>query len=422
MQIVDTRPPQAKQENRIFRAIGCTAVYLTSAGALCSMAGLGRTLLGAWGAGTVLLLALCFLPKQAKIQSIVRLSLFLLLGAAVWVLWEPSRDGVCLFLNRLFAASELQQAYLYEKLPVYAPQAEQTGCLQTAAILFGLLLAQLLTLPSRFSRTFVLAALCGAMAYLGVLPERGWLIALAGCLLLTLLPQDGGLRPWRLLPIAAAFVLLAAVCLLLPETENARLSAWEEHARDQLAIQTAAYGDIPAQQDTSTEQTPQSEPPTFRQEPMQSTLDGDRKPLSRPIRAVLVIFLLLLMLFVPSVYLDRLKKKRERNRAGLSDADARACICASFRYVLRWLRLAGLEPENVPFASYSEKIETILGPEIAAQYLQILPLWQEAAYSTHEMTEQQRTQMRVFLQTAVSLVWKKLSKKQRLWTTYWLAL
>ena len=40
--------------------------------------------------------------------------------------------------------------------------------------------------------------------------ERGWLIALAGCLLLTLLPQDGGLRPWRLLPIAAAFVLLAA--------------------------------------------------------------------------------------------------------------------------------------------------------------------------------------------------------------------
>ena len=37
MQIVDTRPPQAKQENRIFRAIGCTAVYLTSAGALCSI-------------------------------------------------------------------------------------------------------------------------------------------------------------------------------------------------------------------------------------------------------------------------------------------------------------------------------------------------------------------------------------------------
>ena len=161
MQIVDTRPPQAKQENRIFRAIGCTAVYLTSAGALCSMAGLGRTLLGAWGAGTVLLLALCFLPKQAKIQSIVRISLFLLLGAAMWVLWESARDGVCLFLNRLFAASELQQAYLYEKLPVYAPQAEQAGCLQTAAILLGLLLAQLLTLPSRFSRTFVLAALCG---------------------------------------------------------------------------------------------------------------------------------------------------------------------------------------------------------------------------------------------------------------------
>ena len=70
MQIVDTRPPQAKQENRIFRAIGCTAVYLTSAGALCSMAGLGRTLLGAWGADTVLLLALCFLPKYRPAFSL----------------------------------------------------------------------------------------------------------------------------------------------------------------------------------------------------------------------------------------------------------------------------------------------------------------------------------------------------------------
>ena len=422
MQIIYTKLPQTKRKKCIFRMVSCTAVYLASVGSLCSMAGLGRTLLGAWGSGIVLLLALCFLPERTKLQSIVRLSLFLLLGVAVLVLWESVRDGACLFLNRLFAASELQQAYLYEKLPVHAPQAEQAGCLQTAAILLGSLLAQLLTLPGRFSRTLVLAALCGVMAYLGVLPERGWLIALAGSLLLTLLPQDGGLRLRRLLPIAAAFVFLAAGCLLLPETENAQLSAWEERARDSLAVQTAAYGEVPAQQDVPAEQTPQSEPPMFRQESMQSTPDGDREPLSRPIRAALVIFLLLLILFVPSVYLDRLKKKRERNRAGLSDADARVCICASFRYVLRWLRLAGLEPENVPFASYSEKIGIILGSEIAAQYLQVLPLWQEAAYSTHEMTEQQRAQMRAFLQTAAPLVWQKLSKKQRLWTTYWLAL
>ena len=422
MQIIYTKLPQTKRKKCIFRMVSCTAVYLVSVGALSSMAGLGWTLFGAWGAGTVLLLALCFLPEQAKIQSIVRLSLFLLLDAAVWILWESARDGVCLFLNRLFAASELQQAYLYEKLPVHAPQAEQAGCLQTAAILLGSLLAQLLTLPSRFSRTFVLAALCGVMAYLGVLPERGWLIALAGCLLLTLLPQDGGLRPWRLLPIAAAFVLLAAGCLLLPETENAQLSAWEERARDSLAVQTAAYGEVSAQQDVPAEQTPQSEPPTFRQEPMQSTLDGDREPLSHPIRAALVIFLLLLILFVPSIYLDRLKKKRERNRTGLSDADARVCICASFRYVLRWLRLAGMESKNIPFAGYSEKIGTILGPEIAAQYLQVLPLWQEASYSTHEMTEQQCAQMRTFLKTVPPLVWKNLSKMQQLWVTYWLAL
>ncbi len=186
MQIVDTRPPQAKQENRIFRAIGCTAVYLTSARARsAAWQGLaGRcSARGGWHGAAVGTLFSAEASKDSKISSGFSLS-------AAWrcgvVLWEPSRDGVCLFLNRLFAASELQQAYLYEKLPVRAPQAEQAGCLQAAAILLGLLFAQLLTLPGRFSRTFVLAALCGAMAYLGVLPERGWLIALAGCLLLTL--------------------------------------------------------------------------------------------------------------------------------------------------------------------------------------------------------------------------------------------
>ena len=91
MQIIYTKLPQTKRKKCIFRMVSCTAVYLVSVGALSSMAGLGWTLFGAWGAGTVLLLALCFLPEQAKIQSIVRLSLFLLLGAAVWFLWEPWR-------------------------------------------------------------------------------------------------------------------------------------------------------------------------------------------------------------------------------------------------------------------------------------------------------------------------------------------
>ncbi len=76
----------------------------------------------------------------------------------------------------------------------------------------------------------------------------------------------------------------------------------------------------------------------------------------------------------------------------------------------------------MPFASYSEKIETILGPEIAAQYLQSLPLWQQAAYSTHEMTEQQRTQMRVFFADCCVSCLEEALQKQRLWTTYWLAL
>lgn len=422
MQIVWTQPLHTTKKDRVICAFGCTAVYFAVAGTLCSMAGLGWSLLGMWAAGACLLLALCFLPQRKRIQLAVRLSLLLLFGISVLFLWDALRDGVCLLLNRLFAASELQQAYLYERLPVYAQQADRAGCLRTAALLLGLLLAQLLTLPGCFGRALALLASCGAMAYLGVSPERGWLIALAASLLLTILPQSSARQPRQMLPIAAAFLLLAALCLLSPAEENVQLSAWEEHARDSLALQTAAYGEASARQDVSEEQAPQNGSALFRQEPMQSTLNGDRQPLSKPLRAVIVIVLLLLALFLPAVYQDRLKRRREQNRTGLSDADARRDICASFHYLLRWLRLAGLKPENVPFAHYAEQIKTLFGEEISGQYLQILPIWQEAAYSTHPMNESQRTQMHTFLQTVTSLVWKQLSRTRRLWVKYWLAL
>lgn len=76
MQIVDTRPPQAKQENRIFRAIGCTAVYLTSAGALCSMQGLpdAARRMGGWHGAAVGTLFSAEASKDSKYRPAFSLS------------------------------------------------------------------------------------------------------------------------------------------------------------------------------------------------------------------------------------------------------------------------------------------------------------------------------------------------------------
>ena len=119
-----------------------------------------------------------------------------------------------------------------------------------------------------------------------------------------------------------------------------------------------------------------------------------------------------------AVLSDRLKKRRARSRAGLEDADTSAAVRAMFLYAMRWLEQGGLTAENRPWASRAAEIGTLYGDGLRRAFEEAVPLWREAAYSGHALSEAQRAAMRSFLDAAMTAARGKLTRRQRFRVRY----
>lgn len=396
-------------------------LYIALWGGLCGMAGLanfGVTPL-LFGAGWLFLAA--FLPKKPLHSGLLLAAAGIL--SVLLLLLRPADclGGAGLLLNRLFAASEAQQAYLYEKFVFVGDEA----ALQYLLVPLGLLSGALLGAGGRWGRlwpaTLLTLLFCGGSAYLGVPPQPGWLVLLALGTVLTLL--TGRVRPplWAVGGALGLLAALTAILFLLFPGESAPLSAWEEGARDALAGHTVAYGEAVAA--TPPPQLPQTEQSQFYwEEETAGDLGGQELQWSRKMTAWLVILLFALALFLPALFSDWIRRRRGKNRAFLTDPDAAAATRSAFLYALGWLRLGGLPTLNRPYSGYGEALENTFSPQLRRQFEAVLPLWQEAAYSPHPMGEDQRRAMAEFLDAAQAQSWDKLNRWGRFKAKYILAL
>ena len=406
-----------------WRAAAAALLYGALWACLCSMAGLGAVGLWALLPGAVAVLLAVLLPKRALLPGLGLLALCLLL--LVGFRGSAALDGVRLFLNRLFLASEAQQAYTYQLFQV-AP-GEETGRLQWGLLTAGLATGLLLGSLSRFRLSLglgaVVLAYAGFSAYLGVSPAAGWTALLAAASILNLaLPGKTGQRP-RLLPAGVLTLALAVLCgviFLAFPGEHPTLSAWDDQARDALSLHTTAYVNQLQMEEITQERARQEEKEFFREEETSADLDGDAPELLRRWPLLLAILIAAVLLFVPAVLRDRLKKRRALQRAGLEDPDPAVRISACFLYSMRWLRAAGLPMTNQPYARYREAIAARFSPELGAEYEGILPLWQAAAYSEEPLSEQDSARMQTYLEHARSAAWGKLRPAQKLYVR-WIA-
>lgn len=407
-----------------FDGLRALALYIALWGCLCSMASLSSTGVLPLAAGAVLTLALPFL----RLRPILARRILAGSAAAAAVLflirWQVAADGVKLALNRMFAASEASQAYTYEMFSVAAEEGAWQGRIQYALLPLGLLTGGLcgwaLSRRKKLPPALLFSALAGWMAYLGVSPMPRWTILLAAALtaaFVELPSQDGPARYLPCIGALAAFALVCGVVLLIVPDEDTHLSAWEERARDVLALHTLAYAEN-WHPDTQPEQEPPPEERDFEREETPSAPDGDEADWLRPLSVGLVIFLLALILFLPAILSDWLKRRRAKNRQGVDDPDNSAAVRAMFLYAMRWLRLGGLNLTNLPYSAYSAQIGERLSPELQALYETALPIWQEAAYSGHEVGGSQRAQMRGFMEQARQCVWDGLDRKGRFLAHY----
>lgn len=381
-----------------------------------NMASLGTSALTALIPG---LLAAFTLPLIRKSKTaIIAAAAVLSVAAVVFAaFYSDASDGLLAFLNRLMAASELRQAYKYEMFAVASsPETVMRG-IRLAAISFGLAAGVFAGVFTRLSCEAVAAVFtmlfAAAAAYLGILPETGWCIFACAATLLALCTRAG----FKLHTVVCVGLALCAVCLVcvyaLP-SESAAASELNDLIRDSLAGQTAVYGDPSVSEDNNR----QEQENNFQtvEKPEDDTPQG--MTLGTDIYPYLLILLFALVLFIPAVLSDRRKKRLAALHEGMDSEDNAVCIRAMFLCAMRWMRRGGCEMLNAPFSEYADQIEQRLSHELKAEFEEVLPLWQEAAYSAHAMQPEQREKMREFMVSVSGFVTENSGRIKKLLIKY----
>lgn len=314
-------------------------------------------------------------------------------------------DGFKLLCNRLFAMSEASQAYAYDYFQVHAAESEQSVCFVLAMLLcvtaIALLSAGIAQKKHIVSALFVAALAAGAEMYLGIAPAASWnvllFVSLGAALLWRRCDTAVGRRLffWML---AAALTVSMALVPLLPR-ENTAVTALSESLRDQFGEREIRF--VPAEQAESTPADSQHPDPTPKSTGVTA---GSRKinvQLLITIPAILAALLIVALV-------EQIKKRRQAAKARIRsfhDSNCALGIKSMFAYLLEWLLVCGLHPENHVYAAYQAQLDALLPPDCAARWENTVRLWQEAAYSTHDMLPEQRDQMRSNLETITRALW-----------------
>lgn len=412
-----------------YSSVCALAFYSAVWGALCSMATISTAGIAPLALGGCLAFVFPLLPRKKRWQA-GALAASLVLAALLFVLqWEGALEGCKLLLNRLFAASEARQAYTYTKFSLTAGEGGQSA-IRVALMPLGILVGLVCGAASRYRLRSVMVSLFGGLAavvaYLGISPSGMWCALLSAALLASLVenPVSGNL-PARLMGFFKSLLPLALACglvLWVAPGEDARLSAWDERARDALALQTVAYAEQWQPEPEPEKEQVMETKDFYQEEDTAGDLGGDERSWGKPISVALAILLFALLLFLPAILSDWQKRRQAKNRMGMEDPDNNAAIRAAFLYALRWMRMGGLQLANRPFSSYARDIEAVLSPQARDAFEAVLPLWQEAAYSPHAMDDEQREAMRQFAENTRQAVWEGLRKKDRLRAKYVYAL
>ena len=393
--------------------LAAPALLLTTVGCLCSVIGM-RTALPAVCAGIAVLLLYLPLKEKRWANRFLKPALLPLVCAGAVIGRRFTLNGFALIVNRLFAISEANQSYEYDRLAVTVSADQELFCILWAVALVSLLWAilSIWLMPRQLWLLSLTAAggFASAVAYFGVAPAFWWGISLAAACVLPLIGERA--RIPSVLPALAVLLLLCLAVLPLPK-ENARISALDETLRDRMAFHTVQYDAVQEPIEIPKPKPKEKKKPQEQWIQNQFHSVSDLPNLKYWILAALILTVLLILL-IPSILADRLNKRIERNRAGMDDVNCSAAIHAMFLYAVQWLRASGVEPGNVNFTEWTLRLADTMPEGYSERYLKVVPLWQEAAFSGHVLSEAQRETMYQFLRETGQAVWDRATLRQRM--------
>ncbi len=393
-------------------------LFAALSAALCRMFGLVPEALPLAAGAAVI--PVCGLAKG---RARIRLALLMLaLSAAAFALFPAIRAGFMGLANRLFAISEASNAYAYEYFSAAA--AEGTAFTAAKTLLFVFTAAFCAAACEKKGLTVLL--ICGtalAEAFFGVTPGLlpNILLFLSAVLVLScgLSGAAGGAAL-----TAAAAVLAAAVFIAFPRP-IAAVEDYSEQLRDRFSeAAVSVSGRISQyeeerssarQESRQHDEQAQSDPEKEDRQREFEKQTEEEQEISLPerpdwLKGLLYLLLTILLLLIPILPLWFLKRAGRiaggRREAFLSADDAQA-IRAMFPHSVDWLREAGLRTDNRPFTCCGDSVEALMSGDYRQRFDEAAAIWQEAEYSGHEMSAEQRALVGSFLdETALSVLEK----------------
>ncbi len=364
-----------------------------------------------------------------------RMTAALCLAAAVLVLLfflPAARESLKCLLNRLFSASEAVNTYVYDRFSVAADASPTLALLLLGGLMAVLLLLSFLRRGRLIPFLFALL-LAFAEIWLGLTPPP-LLNALLFALLMLLALRVRDLRN------AGAVLLASAVVFFFISAVFPGVSAAQEErselARDQLDVLeqriTGTYAE-----ENSTAQSAREENRLHEGADAGSEDDNrnDRgyqhlyeqeQQISRPQRVrylkiillALGILALLTLPFVPFLFFNAKRKQSLARRAAFASPDCAEAIRAMFLHLTAYLDACGMGAGNRSFSRWPERLSGHMPADYVQEYRYAASLFSEAAYSTHPMTEEQRTNMEKFLDETERILYDEAGWKQKLRLKY----
>lgn len=339
---------------------------------------------------------------------------------------QESLKVVC---NSLFAASEAANTYVYERLDTAADAsaAPAHALLGIAAVALCALAA---SARGGLPVLLLLPGVVGGQVYLG-LSFPAWLNGLVFSLAGLLFLRRAGTR-CRLVYLACVLALALAMLAISPGV-NTEVEAASERVRDQLSIAAQRFSQALTEIPPDVLET--------RHENRRDLQSGDGAAQSmREYRLItktemqiampqwvnvlktmvvsLLSIALLIVPFLPFLLVNRRKKRVMQRRASFESDDLPKAVRAIFGHVIAYLDAVCNTPENLPFSAWKDEVFLQISQDYACEFAAAVPLWREAKYSEHVITEAQRDQMLELLSKTERLLFDGADWKTKLKLKY----
>ena len=353
------------------------------------------------------------------------LSVFLLSLILLFVI-PSAKQGLQALLNRLFEASEAVNAYAYDRFAVPADQPVASAAVLLSVMGLSLLGMTLLS-GSRLPALGLMAGCVAFQVYFG-LSFPAWVnVPLFTLFALWMMKRPRNRK--AVLSVLAGVAVLTLAALLICPGVDAATEAASEAVRDRLsqAAQsvTGAVRELPAGENETRHVHTQSLTAGSREaqpdrEYRLVTVEEEQISMPHWVNYLRIILLLLLAValvilpFLPFILLNQRRKKALDARKAFDSGNVREAVFAIFQHITAWLEATGHGEGNMPYAAWNVR----LSPDYAERFAACEKLFEEAAYSAHEMREEQRQQVLDLLHETEQTLQRRADWKQRLRLRY----